>query len=107
MKKSTYRNTKKKHTSKNEQKEYVCCLLLTPKHSQSPAPGISSDEFIGAVSIDLRRYVERVARDMEPWPRAWPVVARSRTVSHGRLATDQSGREGFSLQAGVFFAGSV
>jgi len=26
---------------------------------------ISSDEFIGAVSVDLRRYVERVARDMD------------------------------------------
>ncbi|CAK9046149.1 unnamed protein product [Durusdinium trenchii] len=29
------------------------------------ANSISSDEFIGAVSIDLRRYVERVARDMD------------------------------------------
>lgn len=29
--------------------------------------GISADEFIGAVSIDLRRYVERVARDMDAW----------------------------------------
>lgn len=29
------------------------------------ANSISADEFIGAVSIDLRRYVERVARDMD------------------------------------------
>ena len=29
------------------------------------ANNLSADEFIGAVSIDLRRYVEKVARDMD------------------------------------------
>ena len=49
-------------------------LQANPRRTQTPpsstpsslqANSISADEFIGAVSVDLRRYVERVARDMD------------------------------------------